>query len=80
MKRRRPYLLVSRDLHAVLQLIFGITRKIICSAISGDTLFVGGCGRFFEGNPQLMHNALIEKLAKLPPTTVSSVPILTLGG
>ena len=35
---------------------------------------MAGCGRFFEGNPQLMHSALIEKLAKLPPTTVSSVP------
>jgi len=33
---------------------------------SGDTLFVGGCGRFFEGTPQQMHEALIEKLSKLP--------------
>lgn len=33
---------------------------------TGDTLFVGGCGRFFEGTAQQMHEALIEKLSKLP--------------
>jgi len=33
---------------------------------TGDTLFLGGCGRFFEGTPQQMHEALIEKLSKLP--------------
>lgn len=36
---------------------------------TGDTLFVGGCGRFFEGTPQQMHEALIEKLRKLPEST-----------
>ena len=37
----------------------------------GDTLFVAGCGRFFEGTPQQMHKALVEILAKLPKETVS---------
>lgn len=37
---------------------------------SGDTLFVAGCGKFFEGTPQQMHNALIETLGSLPPKTV----------
>ena len=35
----------------------------------GDTLFAGGCGRLFEGNPQMMHEALNVKLAKLPDET-----------
>jgi len=37
----------------------------------GDTLFIAGCGRFFEGTPQQMHSALIEKLGNLPLETVS---------
>jgi hydroxyacylglutathione hydrolase len=32
---------------------------------SGDTLFAGGCGRLFEGNPEMMYEALCEKLSKL---------------
>ncbi len=35
----------------------------------GDTLFAAGCGRLFEGNPQMMHEALNVKLAKLPDAT-----------
>jgi len=35
----------------------------------GDTLFAGGCGRLFEGNPQMMHEALNVKLAKLADET-----------
>lgn len=35
----------------------------------GDTLFAGGCGRLFEGNPQMMHEALNVKLAALPDAT-----------
>ena len=44
--------------------------KFINVFILGDTLFVGGCGRFFEGTPQQMHEALIEKLSKLPDNSV----------
>jgi hydroxyacylglutathione hydrolase len=36
----------------------------------GDTLFIGGCGRFFEGTPAQMYAALVEKLGKLPANTV----------
>jgi hydroxyacylglutathione hydrolase len=35
---------------------------------TGDTLFVAGCGRFFEGTPQDAHTAL-GKLARLPGST-----------
>ncbi len=34
----------------------------------GDTLFAGGCGRLFEGNPAMMLRSL-ELLAALPPST-----------
>jgi len=36
---------------------------------TGDTLFIGGCGRFFEGNAAEMHRALNETLASLPDDT-----------
>lgn len=39
------------------------------AVFSGDTLFSGGCGRLFEGNPQMMHEALNVKLAALPDDT-----------
>ncbi len=34
----------------------------------GDTLFAGGCGRVFEGNPAMMLGSL-DKLAALPAST-----------
>ncbi|OKL58211.1 putative hydroxyacylglutathione hydrolase [Talaromyces atroroseus] len=36
---------------------------------TGDTLFTGGCGRFFEGDAAQMHKALNETLASLPDDT-----------
>lgn len=36
----------------------------------GDTLFAGGCGRFFEGNAQDMLNILYGTVANLPPETL----------
>ncbi|KAF7589192.1 Cytoplasmic glyoxalase II [Aspergillus hancockii] len=36
---------------------------------TGDTLFIGGCGRFFEGTAPEMHKALNETLASLPDDT-----------
>ena len=35
---------------------------------TGDTLFVAGCGRIFEGDPPMMH-ASLQKLAALDPRT-----------
>src|SRR5579883_3231151 len=35
---------------------------------TGDTMFLAGCGRLFEGTPAQMH-ASLGKLAELPPTT-----------
>ncbi|KAI1435983.1 beta-lactamase-like protein [Xylaria sp. CBS 124048] len=36
---------------------------------TGDTLFHGGCGRFFEGNAEEMNTALNKTLASLPDDT-----------
>lgn len=39
------------------------------AVFTGDTLFIGGCGRFFEGTAQEMHKALNETLGSLPDDT-----------
>ncbi|KAJ5527340.1 hypothetical protein N7513_011499 [Penicillium frequentans] len=39
------------------------------AVFTGDTLFIGGCGRFFEGNAAEMNKALNETLAALPDDT-----------
>jgi Zn-dependent hydrolases, including glyoxylases len=41
------------------------------AVFTGDTLFLGGCGRFFEGTADQMHKALVETLGVLPDETVS---------
>lgn len=38
---------------------------------TGDTLFVGGCGQFFEGTAEQMHTNLTQILGALPKDTVS---------
>ncbi|XP_076263959.1 hydroxyacylglutathione hydrolase tenzing norgay isoform X2 [Rhynchophorus ferrugineus] len=40
------------------------------AVFTGDTLFIGGCGRFFEGTAEQMYSALVEKLANLPDDTL----------
>ncbi|KAL5612950.1 hypothetical protein BROUX41_003973 [Berkeleyomyces rouxiae] len=39
------------------------------AVFTGDTLFIGGCGRFFEGSAAEMHRALNHVLAELPDDT-----------
>ena len=36
---------------------------------TGDTLFLGGCGRFFEGSAEQMTEALVTTLGQLPGET-----------
>jgi hydroxyacylglutathione hydrolase len=38
------------------------------AVFTGDTLFLAGCGRLFEGDPPMMH-ASLQKLAALDPAT-----------
>jgi hydroxyacylglutathione hydrolase len=53
----------------------GHTKTSVCyvlesaAVFTGDTLFVCGCGRCFEGSPQQMHESLM-KLAALPDETL----------
>jgi len=42
--------------------VFDEAEALFC----GDTLFAGGCGRLFEGTPEMMYEALQGKLGKLP--------------
>ncbi|KAM0475332.1 hypothetical protein ACHAPX_007086 [Trichoderma viride] len=40
------------------------------AVFTGDTLFISGCGKFFEGNAAEMHEALNNRLGALPEDTV----------
>jgi len=42
--------------------VFDEARALFC----GDTLFAGGCGRLFEGDAEMMFDALCRKLSALP--------------
>lgn len=42
--------------------VFDEAQAVFC----GDTLFAAGCGRLFEGTPEMMYTALVEKLGALP--------------
>mmetsp|Transcript_30546 Transcript_30546/g.51462 ORF Transcript_30546/g.51462 Transcript_30546/m.51462 type:complete len:260 (-) Transcript_30546:826-1605(-) len=48
---------------------YGFSEGDDASVITGDTLFVGGCGRFFEGDAKQACQALVGTLAKLPQHT-----------
>jgi hydroxyacylglutathione hydrolase len=39
------------------------------AVFTGDTLFAAGCGRLFEGTPEMMYTS-IAKLSALPPDTL----------
>ncbi len=48
----------------------GAVAYLVGDAVfTGDTLFVGGCGRLFEGTPEDMYRSLCERLATLPGAT-----------
>jgi hydroxyacylglutathione hydrolase len=42
--------------------VFDAGDAVFC----GDTMFAAGCGRLFEGTPEMMYTAICEKLAALP--------------
>lgn len=50
--------------HTLDHIVFVNNDFIFC----GDTLFSGGCGRMFEGTPEVFHTSL-QKLAALPADT-----------
>jgi hydroxyacylglutathione hydrolase len=50
--------------------VTGSKDATVPCVFTGDTLFLAGCGRFFEGNAEQMHNNFKNILAKLPKETV----------
>lgn len=55
--------------HTLGAIAYVVTREPSDPVVfTGDTLFVGGCGRIFEGDPPMMH-ASLQKLAHLEPRT-----------
>ena len=60
--------LVIRVLHVPGHTRGGVAYLIGDAVFTGDTLFVAGCGRLFEGSAEQMHSSL-QKLAALPEAT-----------
>jgi hydroxyacylglutathione hydrolase len=55
--------------HTLGAIAYAVTREPNDAVVfTGDTLFVAGCGRIFEGDPAMMH-ASLQKLAQLDPST-----------
>ena len=59
----------SRPLHVPGHTTGAVSYCIEDAVFTGDTLFVAGCGRLFEGTPEMMHTSLSGKLARLPEAT-----------
>ena len=58
-----------RALHVPGHTLGAVTWVADDVAFTGDTLFVGGCGRVFEGTAKLMYASLNDVLGGLDPTT-----------
>jgi hydroxyacylglutathione hydrolase len=58
----------ARCIHNPGHTLGAVTFVVDGCAFTGDTLFGGGCGRVFEGDPAMMHASLM-RLAALPPET-----------
>ena len=55
--------------HTLGAIAYVVTREPHDAVVfTGDTMFIGGCGRIFEGDPPMMHTSL-SKLAKLDGRT-----------
>ncbi|WP_394841503.1 hydroxyacylglutathione hydrolase [Pendulispora brunnea] len=54
--------------HTTGAVAYVVTDKTARAVFTGDTLFLAGCGRLFEGTPAMMHTSL-SKLAALPGDT-----------
>ncbi len=57
--------LTLRPLHVPGHTLGAVSYCVEDVVFTGDTLFIGGCGRMFEGTPEVMH-ASLSKLAALP--------------
>jgi hydroxyacylglutathione hydrolase len=57
--------------HTMGHLVYVVTGDAATPPLlfSGDTLFVGGCGKFFEGSAEDMYHSLYERILCLPDET-----------
>ncbi|WP_437723291.1 hydroxyacylglutathione hydrolase [Sorangium sp. So ce861] len=60
--------LTFRPLHVPGHTMGAVSYCVEDAVFTGDTLFIGGCGRMFEGTPEVMH-ASLSKLGALPVHT-----------
>ena len=58
-----------RALHVPGHTLGAVAYVVEDAVFTGDTLFVAGCGRLFEGTPLQMYESLSGKLARLPAAT-----------
>jgi hydroxyacylglutathione hydrolase len=58
-----------RPLHVPGHTLDAVAYVVEDAVFTGDTLFVAGCGRIFEGTPEMMYASLCQKLARLPGET-----------
>jgi hydroxyacylglutathione hydrolase len=61
-RERARILFIPAHTRGHIAYVFDAGQALFC----GDTLFAAGCGRLFEGTPEMMYEALCVKLAKLP--------------
>ena len=55
--------------HTTGHICYYVTQDTDRFVFTGDTLFLGGSGRFFEGTAEMMYSAMVEKLGSLPADT-----------
>ena len=55
--------------HTTGHICYYVTKDTDKAVFTGDTLFLGGCGRFFEGTAPQMYEALVNILGTLPAET-----------
>jgi hydroxyacylglutathione hydrolase len=59
----------AKVLHVPGHTLGAVTYVIGDAAFTGDTLFLAGCGRLFEGTAEMMHRSLNGRLAQLDKAT-----------
>ena len=61
-RQRARILFIPAHTRGHIAYVFDAAGAVFC----GDTLFAAGCGRLFEGTPEMMFTALHQKLGALP--------------
>jgi hydroxyacylglutathione hydrolase len=64
-RQRARILFIPAHTRGHIAYVFDDADAVFC----GDTLFAAGCGRLFEGTPEMMFSALQKKLGALPDAT-----------